>query len=487
MTDQLMNGTAAADAATDHPMLELLDAMEDNWVFRRGDVVSGSVAHVTDQEILIDVGGKSEGLLSPREFSRMSRDELAEYAVGDDVECLVVNPNDREGNLILSIKKARIGQDWEEAEQLHTDGKCFESSVDGHNKGGLIVYIGQVRGFIPASQIDRSHAIKREEVDGSPNSPLARFVGRPIFVKVIEIDRHKNRLILSELAAMRERRKQSKAQLIDDLSEGTIIDGKVTSLADFGAFVDVGGADGLVHLSELSWNRVDHPSEVLDLGQKVQVKVISVDRERRRIGLSMKQLMPEPWSTVEDRFTVGDLVPAEITRITDFGAFARLDDDIEGLVHVSELSDQELPPGDVVESGQELTLRVIRIDPDRRRIGLSLKRVDPAYDELVANAELEAEAEAGADEAADVEAGGIETADVETADVEAADVEAAADTDATVAEADAETAAPAVAEAEAEAPEAAEASEDSEDSEAEAAETDGAPVQAGAEDEEASA
>ena len=236
--------------------------------------------------------------------------------------------------------------------------------------------------FIPASQVDRRHAIRREDVDGSPNSPLARFVGQPIHVKVIEIDRHKNRLILSELAAMRERRKRSKADLIDSLEEGQLIEGSVTSLADFGAFVDIGGADGLVHLSELSWNRVSHPSEVLELGQDVNVKVISIDRERKRIGLSIKQLQPEPWSTIDDRYTVGDLVQATITRITDFGAFARLEDDIEGLVHVSELSDEELPPTDVVQTGDELTLRVIRIDPDRRRIGLSLKRTDEAYDGL---------------------------------------------------------------------------------------------------------
>lgn len=381
-----MDGSTPQMATMDdhevHPMFALLEAAEDVGVHRRGDVVGGQIVQVDSHEILIDVGGKKEGILAPREFGRMTKDEIAQINIGDDVECLVLNPNDREGNLVLSIKQARIGQDWDEAESLHEVGKVFETGVDGHNKGGLIVYIGQVRGFIPASQVDRRHAIRREDVDGSPNSPLARFVGQPIHVKVIEIDRHKNRLILSELAAMRERRKRSKADLIDSLEEGQLIEGSVTSLADFGAFVDIGGADGLVHLSELSWNRVSHPSEVLELGQDVNVKVISIDRERKRIGLSIKQLQPEPWSTIDDRYTVGDLVQATITRITDFGAFARLEDDIEGLVHVSELSDEELPPTDVVQTGDELTLRVIRIDPDRRRIGLSLKRTDEAYDGL---------------------------------------------------------------------------------------------------------
>ena len=373
---------ATMDDSEQHPMLALLESAEDAGVHRRGDVVEGVVAQVDSHEILIDVGGKKEGILAPREFGRMTKDEVAAVSVGDAVECLVLNPNDREGNLVLSIKQARIGQDWDEAETLHEEGKVFEASVDGHNKGGLIVYIGQVRGFIPASQVDRRHAIRREDVDGSPNSPLARFVGQPIHVKVIEIDRHKNRLILSELAAMRERRKRSKSDLIDSLEEGKTIKGSVTSLADFGAFVDIGGADGLVHLSELSWNRVSHPSEVLDLGQEVEVRVISIDRERKRIGLSIKQLQPEPWSTIDDRYTVGDLVPATITRITDFGAFARLEDDIEGLIHISELSDEEVPPTDVVQPGDELTLRVIRIDPDRRRIGLSLKRADDSFDGL---------------------------------------------------------------------------------------------------------
>jgi small subunit ribosomal protein S1 len=198
----------------------------------------------------------------------------------------------------------------------------------------------------------------------------------------MEIDRHKNRLILSEQAAMRERRKQLKKDLLGDLSEGQIISGRVTSLAEFGAFVDIGGADGLVHLSELTWNRVSHPSEVLELGQSVEVKVISIDRDRNRIGLSLKQLQPEPWSTVDDRYHVGEVIEVEITRLADFGAFARIESDIEGLIHVSELSDAELPPGEVVSPGQTIAVRIIRIDPDRKRIGLSLKRAGDDFDIL---------------------------------------------------------------------------------------------------------
>ena len=280
------------------------------------------------------------------------------------------------------MAQARIGQDWDEAEEIFEAGTLFDTEVSGHNRGGLIVYMGGVRGFVPASQIDRRRAFKREEIDGSPTSPLATLVGQELTFKIIELDRRGNRLILSELAAMRERRKVSKAQLLDELQEGQIKEGIVTSLADFGAFVDIGGADGLVHLSELTWGRVSHPKEILELGEKVKVKVISVDRERKRIGLSLKALAPEPWSTVEERYVVGEVVEAEITRLADFGAFARLDEEIEGLIHVTELSDLSQTPEEIVSPGEKVAVRIIRIDPERKRIGLSLKRADGAYDAL---------------------------------------------------------------------------------------------------------
>ncbi|MEO8084927.1 MAG: S1 RNA-binding domain-containing protein, partial [Ardenticatenales bacterium] len=380
MTDPFTTSTSAMP----HPMLELLESYDDKGKrFQRGDIVNGHIALIRDSEVLIDIGGKREGILSSREMSAMTKDDLAAMQVGDEVECLIINPEDRQGNLVLSLSQARIGQDWDQAEELHTNDQTFEATVSGHNKGGLIVYVGQVRGFVPASQIDRRHGFSREQIDGSGESPLASLVTQLVWLKIIEIDRRKNRLILSELAAMRERRKSSKSELLTSLEEGQVLTGIVTSLADFGAFVDIGGADGLVHLSELAWNRVNHPSEVLHLGDKVTVKVISVDRERKRIGLSMKQLMPEPWSDIEERFVVGEVISATITRLADFGAFARLDGDIEGLIHVSELSDESKPAGEIVQPGDEVTVRVIRVDPDRKRIGLSLKRADLAYDDLV--------------------------------------------------------------------------------------------------------
>ncbi|RME80347.1 MAG: S1 RNA-binding domain-containing protein, partial [Caldilineae bacterium] len=234
------------------------------------------------------------------------------------------------------------------------------------------VYIGKARGFVPASQLVSDEGRKNEDSDDR----FADLVGRKLQLKVIELDRSRNRLILSERQAMREWRRRQKEKLLEELQVGEVRKGVVSSLASFGAFVDLGGADGLIHLSELSWGRVTHPSEVVNIGDEVEVKVISVDKERRRIGLSLRQLQPEPWSVVHENYAIGQLVEAEITRLTSFGAFARVDGVIEGLVHISELSDHRIShPKEVVHDGQVLTLRIIKIDPERRRMGLSLKRV----------------------------------------------------------------------------------------------------------------
>jgi small subunit ribosomal protein S1 len=369
--------------AGEHPMLALLNAYEATSQLQRGDVVTGTIALVNDHEILIDVGAKSEGILASREFSEMTRDQRETFVAGQTVECLVVNTEDRAtGHIVVSLAQAKQGADWERAQALFEADDAFEETVSGHNKGGLIVHIGSVRGFVPISQIDRRHVVDRSRIDGSVQSPLASLVGSKIIVKVMELDRRKNRLILSEQAAMREHRRRRKEELLDQLEAGQVVTGIVTSLADFGAFVDIGGADGLVHLSELSWQRVTHPREVVQLGDSVTVKVISVDRERRRIGLSMKQLEPEPHTDLDERYPIGTLVQGEIVRLTDFGAFAHVDGDVEGLIHISELSDEERPPEETVSVGQVLDLRVIRIDADKKRLGLSLKRAGEEFDAI---------------------------------------------------------------------------------------------------------
>ncbi|MBC7255326.1 MAG: S1 RNA-binding domain-containing protein [Chloroflexi bacterium] len=253
--------------------------------------------------------------------------------------------------------------------------EVFDGKVSGANRGGLIVHVGRVRGFVPASQV-ASVRLSRNADDAEREKALGELVGRTIPVKVIELDRRRNRLILSERAALRERRQKQKERLLSELKEGDVRRGVVSSLCDFGAFVDLGGADGLVHISELSWSRVTHPSQVLKVGDEVDVYVLGVDVQRRRIALSIKRLKPEPWSEVEERYHIGQIVRGHITNITEFGAFARLDEDIEGLIHISELSEQHINhPSEVVHEGQELDLRVIRIDAAKQRLGLSLRRV----------------------------------------------------------------------------------------------------------------
>ncbi|MBM2842482.1 MAG: ribosomal protein, partial [Anaerolineales bacterium] len=271
--------------------------------------------------------------------------------------------------------------DWTRAETLQQDQSVYEGTVAGYNKGGLIVKVGNLRGFIPASQISPS---RRRRADGeTPDKRWGKMVGESILAKVIEVDRRRNRLILSERAAAREARKALKEQLIGELQPGEVRTGRVISLADFGAFVDIGGADGLVHLSEISWKRLGHPSEMLEVGQDVQVKVLAVDTERKRISLSMRELEPDPWEELARKLGEGQLVEGVITKLTKFGAFASLTVEdgyqVEGLIHISELSDRRIEhPNEVVQEEQKVTLRVIKVDRARKRIGLSLKRVASA-------------------------------------------------------------------------------------------------------------
>ena len=373
-----------------HTMQGLLDNSTFGFKdIKRGDVLTGTIVRMSPQEILVDVGSKSEGIISGRELEHLPADVLSELKVGDEVMTFVVNPEDRNGNIVLSLSRAQAEKDWREAEDLFKSQDVFEGQVAGFNKGGLIVKVGKVRGFVPASQLVSAHgggkveeaAESEEEEAGRPEERWQPLVGKKLQLKVIEMDRSRNRLILSERAAMRDWRKIQKEKLLSELHEGMQLRGKVISLADFGAFVDLGGADGLVHLSEISWKRVTHPREVLKVGQEVEVEVLNVDHDRKRIGLSLKRLEPDPWSLVENRYKIGQLVEGTITKLAKFGAFARIkdDDQIEGLIHISELSDGRINhPKEVVREGQVLTLRIIRIDAERRRLGLSLKRVDQA-------------------------------------------------------------------------------------------------------------
>lgn len=365
----------AAEAA-DHPMTELLNQEFSRVVPQHGETVEGTIVGISANEIVVDIGCKSEGIVPARDLERMDPQLIQELQVGDVVYVYVVRSQDASGNSILSLSRAVLEGDWQRATEMFEAEEIFEGTITNCNRGGLIVRVGRVRGFVPASQI-ASIRLPRGDSEEERIEHLNELLDRKLRLKIIELDRKRNRLILSERAAMREWRQEQKDRLLDNLQEGEVRKGAVSSLCDFGAFVDLGGADGLVHLSELSWSRVNHPREVLKVGQKVDVYVLGVDRDRKRIALSLKRLKPEPWTTVEERYTIGQLVNATITKITDFGAFARLDEEIEGLVHISELSEERIGhPSDIVHEGQEIELRIIRIDPARQRMGLSLRRVN---------------------------------------------------------------------------------------------------------------
>jgi small subunit ribosomal protein S1 len=356
-------------------MADLLEQESAGLSMKRGSILEGTIVGISPTEILIDVGGKCEGVVNDRDLEHLDPEFRKSLRVGDHIFTYVIRPEDAEGNIVLSLSRAQVEGDWQVAAKLFEAGEVFEETVVGFNRGGLILNIGQVRGFIPASQIHSVH-VAREGTDEVREETLEQLVGKKIHVKIIELDRHRNRLILSERSAIREWRHGQKDRLLDELQEGVVRHGVVSSLCDFGAFVDLGGADGLIHLSEISWRRVAHPKQVLTVGQEVDVFILGIDREKRRIALSLKRLQKEPWAAVEELYQVGQLVSGTITKLTNFGAFARLDDAIEGLIHISELSDQHVGhPKEVVEEGQEMTLRIIRIDSSRQRIGLSLRRV----------------------------------------------------------------------------------------------------------------
>jgi len=365
-------------------MEELLsDPSHDYRVLNYGDVMEGQIMHVDRDELLIDIGSKSEGIIPSREFSSLSDEERARLAVGDSVLVFVVQPENQEGQAVLSIDRALAEKSWRRLQEIFEAGDMIDAEVTNYNKGGLLVNLDGVRGFVPASQVTEI----RGGDDGSKQADMARLIGTKLPLKIIEINRHRNRLILSERQAVQEKRDVMKERLIEELHEGETRRGRVTSITDFGAFVDIGGADGLVHLSELSWSRVKHPSEVLRVGDEIDVYVLGINSQEKKIALSIKRTQPEPWSRVAAIYEVGQLVRGTVTQLANFGAFARIEDGIEGLIHVSELSEQRIGhPRQVVSEGQDLILRIIRIDPARRRMGLSLRRALEASDEEVAAA-----------------------------------------------------------------------------------------------------
>ncbi len=340
----------------------------------RGDIRTGVITAITSNEILIDVQSKADGLIAGRELDGINPQTLKGFQVGEDILVYVLEPEDNNGHVVLSFTRAQEEKDWEKVESSLETGEAITTFVEGYNKGGLLVPVGQLRGFVPGSLV----SVFREGDGGSPEDRWSEAIGKEITLKVIEVDRSRQRLILSERDAIGETREAIKDQLLDNLAVGDRVSGYVSSLADFGAFVNIQGVDGLVHLSELSWDHVDHPSDLVKVGQELEVEVISIDEDKRRIGLSMRRLLDNPWIEKAEEIKEGQLIQGTITNLTDFGAFARIENtDLEGLIHISELSMERVGhPSEVVSVGETLALRVISLDMERHRIGLSLEKVD---------------------------------------------------------------------------------------------------------------
>ena len=383
LDDAVATNGSRDDASLDGASLMeqfLSDPSNDYQTLKYGDVMDGVIMHIDRDELLVDIGSKAEGIVPAKEYSDLSGDEKSALQVGDTVLVFVVQPENPEGHPVVSLNRARQEKSWRRLQEIHEANDVIEAEVTNYNKGGLLVNLDGVRGFVPASQVSEI----RGGDEGSKQADMARLIGTTLPLKVIEINRHRNRLILSERQAVQERRDVMKERLIAELTEGEVRKGRVSSICDFGAFVDIGGADGLVHLSELSWSRVRHPSELLSVGAEVDVYVLGINSQEKKIALSIKRTQPEPWSRVAAVYEVGQLVRGSVTQLANFGAFARIEDGIEGLIHVSELTDERIThPKQVVQEGQELILRIIRIDPQRRRMGLSLKRaLDTPEEEL---------------------------------------------------------------------------------------------------------
>jgi len=394
----------------------LLDSQQPIKPLRRGDVVEGVVMRADPEGILLNIGHKAEGHIPPAEMRTLTREGQESLNIGDEIVAYVVKGETAEEPAILSIDKAVGEQGWRVLEKALESKQSLTGRIQEFNRGGAIVEVEGVQGFVPISQLisvsrsnfwalrdahereaeadqaDQTDGTEATAPDGEASSETAASnaesssendkgaeqepseIGKELELKVLEVNRSRNRAILSERQAIQAQREGRKAQLIQELTEGEVRKGQVTGISSFGVFVDLGGADGLVHISELSWSPVGSPEEVVKLGQEVDVYVLRVDSENNKIALSIKRLQREPWETITERYEVGDIVDATVTKLTDFGAFARVEGSVEGLIHVSELATRPINhPGDVVREGDSVRLKILRIEPERRRLGLSLR------------------------------------------------------------------------------------------------------------------
>ena len=406
---------------------EMLEASFKYAPPRRGEIREAEILEIRDREIIVDMGVKRDGIVQSQDLERLDPEVLNSLKVGSTVHVYVLNPRDQDENLIVSINMGLQQRDWEKARSLLETEEVEPVEVVGHNRGGILVRWNRLEGFIPSS-----HLVSMN-LSGERREAWDELRGRELRVKVIEVDQDRRRLIFSEREAQKEWRAQQKARLLAELSEGDIVSGTVTGLRDFGAFVNLGGADGLIHVSELAWHRVDHPRDILRVGEEIKVYVLNLDRSNNRIALSRKRLLNDPWEDAAARYHEGQLVEGVVTNVVDFGAFVALDDGLEGLLHLSEMGDGSLKePHSYVKKGDRLSLRISHLEPEKRRVGFTQRwGTDAAEAEAgeappAGNLPDGGAAAAGADETADETAGEAATPADTAAGVDSGAPEAAA-------------------------------------------------------------
>jgi len=370
-THAVTTSTSAGESTQDFRSKEFFASLLDEQSeklrsLKHGDTMDGIILAVHEHELVIDIGAKSEGVVLGRDMHTLTDEERADVVVGATVLVYVMQPEDDQGRVSLSLDRARQERSWRKLQQVADDGVVLETKVINFNKGGLLVNLDGVRGFIPTSQVSgigRGNEVQKQ-------ADMARMIGSTVRLKIVEMSRARNRLILSERQANAESRDSRKGALLSEIAVNDVREGTVTSVCDFGIFVDIGGADGLVHLSELSWSRVRHPSDAYKVGDSTKVMILNIDTEHRRIALSIKRTQTEPWAAVAEAFSVNQVVQGTVTQIAPFGAFVRMSEGVEGLIHSSELTGAAVA---AVSEGATVTVRIIRVDIPRRRIALSLQ------------------------------------------------------------------------------------------------------------------
>lgn len=333
---------------------------------RRGEIREATILQIDEREIIVDLGAKQDGIVPSQDLDRMEDSFRESLETGASIPVYVVNPRDQNENLIVSINMGLQRYDWEKASELLKSQDPVDVKVSGYNKGGALVRWNRLEGFIPSSHLVSA------KMTADRREAMSELIGSKLGVKVIEVDQDRRRLIFSEREAQREWRAKQKQKLMEELSNGDVVNGVVTGLRDFGAFVNIGGADGLIHVSELAWHRVDHPRDILSIGEKIEVYVLNLDRATNRIALSRKRLLRDPWDDAQYRYHEGQLVSGQVTNVVDFGAFVALEDGLEGLLHLSEMGDGALKePHSYVQKGDQLSLRISHLEPEKRRVGFT--------------------------------------------------------------------------------------------------------------------